>query len=199
MKKQILVIHGGHSFDSYEKYFEFLKNYEVNFEKLLQTGWKDKLGENLGEDFEAILAKMPNPMNANYGEWKIYFEKLFPFLRDNIILIGHSLGGVFLAKYLSENNFPKKILATILVAAPFDAKSAEYSLVTFALPPNLERFKEQGGKIFLYHSKDDSVVPFSDFEKYKQAVPEAEPMIFEDKGHFNQEEFPEIIKLIKSF
>ena len=197
MKKQILVIGGGETFNSYEEYFEFLKNYEINFEKLIRTGWKDKLRQGLGDSYEVILAKMPNPMNSKYKEWKIMFDKILPFLRDEVVLIGHSLGGIFLAKYLAENNFPKIILATFLIAPPFDAESLEYSLADFVLPASLDKFQEQGGKIFIYHSKDDMVVSFEDLKKYKKALPKAETIIFEDRGHFNQEDFREIVEAIR--
>ena len=33
MKKQIVVIHGGDTFETYEQYLNFLKNYEINIEK----------------------------------------------------------------------------------------------------------------------------------------------------------------------
>jgi hypothetical protein len=112
-------------------------------------------------------------------------------------LLGHSLGGTFVAKYLSENDFPKKILATFLVSACYDDEASGYSLDDFALPQSLEKLKEQGGKIFLIQSKDDKVVPFKDFEKYKKDLPMAETMIFEDRGHFDQSEFPEIVEKIK--
>jgi len=198
MKKQILLIHGGDNFATYEEYIDFLKKYEVKLEELDAKRWKENLSEKLGGDFEVIFPKMPNPMNAKYAEWKITFEKFFPFLKDNIILVGHSLGGIFLAKYLSENKFPQKILATFLVSAPYDEKDTNEFLGDFNLPESLEMFREQGGKIFLYHSKDDEVVPFIDFEKYKKVLPEAETMVFEDRGHFDQNEFLELVKDIKS-
>lgn len=31
MKKQIVIIHGGDTFDTYEEYFEFLKNRQIDF------------------------------------------------------------------------------------------------------------------------------------------------------------------------
>lgn len=197
MKKQIIVIHGGDTFKTYKAYLAYLRGYKLNFEKLKTKGWKDILSERFGKNFEVVLVKMPNPMNAKYKEWKIMFDKLLPFLKNNLVLLGHSLGGIFLAKYLSENKFPKKILATFLVAAPYDDKKSKNSLGDFNLPENLNKFQKQGGKIFIYHSEDDPVVPFGNLKKYKRALPKAETKIFENREHFSQTKFPELINNIK--
>lgn len=198
MKKQIVVIHGGKTFDSYEEYINSLKTREVDIEKFkFKIDWRDSLRNNLGDSFEIIQPKMPNSNNAQYKEWKIWFERLTEFLNDGVILVGHSLGGIFLPKYLSENDFPVKIRATILVAAPFDVAEMGESLGTFKLSPSLGKFKKRGGRIFLFSSKDDEVVPFSNCLKYQEALPNAEAKIFEDRQHFNQIEFPELIELIK--
>lgn len=197
MKKQIIVIHGGGVFDTYKEYIDFLKKYKLDFKKLQLKLWKENLPNRLGKGFEVISPRMPNSMNAKYKEWKIMFEKLFPFLKNNLILLGHSLGGIFLAKYLSENKFPRKIKATFLVAAPYDDKTIKDSLGDFKLPKKLDKFQKQGGKIFLYQSKDDLSVSFVDLKKYKKSLPEAEVVMFRKKGHFNQVEFPEIVKDIK--
>lgn len=189
MKKQVLVISGGDTFETYKEYLDYLRNYKIDIEryKLDKHDWKPWLRQALGDDYEVILPVMPNRSNAQYEEWKIWFEKLIPFARDGVILIGHSLGGAFLAKYLSENHFPKKIKAVFLVGAVYDKDSEDYSLVSFTLPTKLDL---QTDKIFLYHSKDDPIVPFTALEKYKQVLPQAQTRVFEDRGHFLQEEFP---------
>jgi len=203
-KKQILLIHGGEAFESYEAYFEYLKKAEFNMEseKEKDKRWRYSLEKELGQGFEVIAPTMPNKQNSKYKEWKIWFEKILPYIDDNIILIGHSLGGIFLAKYLSENDFPKKILATYLIAAPYDDKEYKekdggYSLADFALPDSLRRLEKQGGRIYLYHSKDDPIVPFAEVKKYAETLPSTEKEIFEEKGHFMQEEFPELIDNIR--
>ncbi len=200
MKHQIIIIHGGDNFDTYEEYIKFLKDWKINFEDYRnpRSGWKSSLSKKLGKNFEIIKPNMPNEINAKYPEWKIWFEKFVPYFEDEVILIGHSLGGVFLAKYLAENILPRKILATFLVAAPFDDKDAEYSLADFALPSNLSKFQKQGGRIFLYHSQDDPVVPFVDLAKYQKSLINVSARIFKDRGHFLQEQFPEIVRDIKS-
>ena len=199
MRRQVLVIHGGSTFDTFEKYVSYLKNSEIQIKNLkFKKGWKGNLTEKLGKDFDVLLPQMPNKTSAHFKEWKIWFEKIIPFLENNVILVGHSLGGIFLVKYLSENDISKKIKATILVSAPFDDEKTGRSLADFKLTSPLTKFAEQSGKIYLIQSKDDPEVPFENIEKYKKAFPQAETITFENREHFNQENFLEIIELIKS-
>ncbi len=192
MKQQVFVIHGGTAFDTYEEYFEYLKNKEVSLEKLQGRDWKMNLQDDLGEDFDVFLPKMPNSQNAVYKEWCIWFEKFLPLLNDGVILVGHSLGAVFLAKYLSENNVTKKIKGIVLVAPPYDNDEGK-KLPQFAITTSLEKLEAQGGKVIIFHSKDDPVVDFSELKQYQDKLPSLETRVFEDRGHFNIEEFPEIL------
>jgi len=197
MKKQVILIHGGSVFKTYKDYMASLKSLKVDLERYRKIGWKDSLRKELGNRFDVLSPKMPNAMNSNYSEWEILFKKIARLLNNNVILIGHSLGGVFLAKYLSENKFPKKILASILVSPPYDEKDVEEPLCDFVISNNLNKFKKQGGKIIIYQSEDDPIVPYVDLEKYQKDLPDAVIRIFKDRGHFNQPEFPELISEIK--
>ena len=152
----------------------------------------------LGDAFEVIAPVMPNKYNCKYAEWKIWLEKVLPLLNPEIILIGHSMGGIFVAKYLAENYISKKVLGTFLVAAPYDTEGVDYELCDFGLTEPLSQLEEQGGKIVIYQSKDDHVVPFKNAEKYKKELPSAELKMMEDRGHFNQPQFPELVADIKS-
>jgi uncharacterized protein len=197
MKQQILIIHGGNVFDTHEHYLADLKSREVTLDRMRRKGWKDKLQEMLGEDYDVLHPLMPNSQNARYAEWKIWLEKIILLLDEPMILIGHSLGGITLAKYLSENDCPKKIRASFLVAPPYNTET-RHPRADFNISLDLQKFSRQGGKIFLYHSRDDEVVPFPNFEAYKSRLPKAETRTFEDRGHFNSDEFPEIVEDIKS-
>jgi predicted alpha/beta hydrolase family esterase len=197
MKKQIVIIHGGTTFDTYEEYIEYLKSSELTLEKINRKDWKDTISLSL-PDFEIIYPKMPNSKNARYQEWKIWFEKLFSLLNDEVVLVGHSLGGIFLAKYLAGNTFPKKIRSLHLVAAPYDTEIIKDSLADFALDRTVEKLGTVTDKIFLYQSRDDTAVAYRDVEKYKRDIPSATLVFFEDRGHFTQESFPELVENIKS-
>ncbi len=199
MKQQVVVIHGGDTFDTYKDYISFLTDRKIDPERLKpKRDWKNTLSEKLGENYEVLLPSMPNKTNSKYIEWKIWFERTIPFFNKNVILIGHSLGGIFLAKYLSQTTMSKAIKAVILVAAPFDDADSKESLASFKLPSSLKKFSEQTDQIYIVHSKNDPVVPFEDLKKYQKALPNAETITFNNKEHFNQETFPEITKLIKT-
>jgi predicted alpha/beta hydrolase family esterase len=197
MKRQIVIIHGGNAFEKYEDYIAYLTAKELRIEKLLSQGWKLNLGQKLGNTYQVLNPQMPNSLNARYAEWKIWFEKIIPLLDDTVAFIGHSLGGIFLAKYLSENTYPKKIRATFLIAAPYNTKD-QHPLVDFIITEDLSLFAQQAGEVFLYQSTDDMVVPFENVTSYQKALPNAQIRIFKDKQHFNQEEFPELIADIVS-
>lgn len=198
MKKQVIVIHGGDTFETYEDYFNHLKNYQIeSLDYFKRKDWKNSLQDRLGEDFEVIAPQMPNRKNARYEEWKIWFEKIIPLLNDEVILVGHSMGGIFLAKYLSENNFPKKIISLHLVSAPYDTETITEPLGDFEIKNPVANLAKHTDKIFLYQSRDDRVVPFTDVEKYQRDLPSAILTAFEDRGHLSQEEFPELVERIK--
>ena len=191
--KQLVFIHGGETFNTYEEYLEALRSWTYDSKRDAAKRWRDTLADGLGSDWEVLLPTMPSKFNAKYIEWKIWFEKVIPYLEDGAILVGHSLGGSFLVKYLSEEQLPKKISATFLVATPYDK-----SLPEFPVPDSLAQFEQQAGKMFLYHSEDDFVVPFKELAEFQKALPTASVRTFTDRGHFLQSEFPEIIQDILS-
>jgi len=142
---------------------------------------------------------MPNKQNAQYKEWKIWFERHFEYLHDDILLIGWSLGGYFLLKYLIEETLPFSIKHLFLIAAPFEPEDfGGEDGGDFAFDrKKVGNVAAQAANIYILHSKDDFVVPFSHGEKLAAALPEAEFITFEDKNHFLIEEFPELIGKIK--
>lgn len=194
MRHQVVVIHGGNSFKTHREAVSFLKRRPLDFSRYLvpTMNWKGTLGTALGKRYVVIQPDMPNKQNAKYAEWKIWFEKFIPHFNKEVSLVGHSLGGLFLAKYLSENVLPKKILGTFLVAA------APFGRGGFLRPKSLKRLEHRGGKIFLYQSVDDPLVKFTDFEKYEKMLPGATARVFKNRGHFNQPGFPELVRDIRS-
>jgi len=197
-KTQIFYIHGGMTFKSKKDYLRYLRTREVSIEPKMR--WSDTcLDKKLGSNFHIIRPQMPLARNARYNEWLIHFKRHFPLLKNNLILIGESLGGVFLAKYLSENKFPKKILSTYLVCPPFNNTLTGEDLVGgFTLKSDLSKIEKNSQNLNLLFSQNDSVVPISHAEKYKAKLEKANVVVYKHiKGHFEISEFPEIVKMIK--
>ena len=197
-KIQLFVIHGGMTFKSKKDYLHYLKNRKISIEK--KISWRDEfLKKNLGQNFEIIKLHMPLQDNAKYEEWKIHFERHFTQLKNNLILIGSSLGGIFLAKYLSENKFPKKILSTYLIGSAFDGSGRKYIAGGFKLKSDLSLLEKNSKNLYLMFSKDDDVVPVSHAEKFRKKLKNTNIIIYKNKnGHFKISEFPEIVKMIKA-
>ncbi len=198
-RQQILHIHGGNAFSSYENYISYLSERTFNPYKTNKNRWNRNYYNFLDENyFEVFRPDMPCAFNAKYYEWKIWFEKIFPYLVDNIILIGHSLGGTFLAKYLSENDFQFKIKQLHLIAPVYDYEDSNEQLADFKITEFPKDFlKNDIDKIHIYHSEDDKYVPISESKKYHTVLPGSHFHKFHDRGHFLDETFPELFNNIK--
>lgn len=195
MKQQVIVIHGGDTFDTHEAYLRALRSCPVTLDTFRpRSDWKRSLQSTLGDQYEVLLPQMPCKDNARYTEWQIWFERLIPLLDHEVILVGHSLGAVFLAKYLAKHTIAHHIKGLLLVCAPHNNTPG---IGDFCLPSSLDLLKKQTQHILLFHSTDDPVVLFTEMDMYISQLPEAKKLIFHDRQHFTQQEFPEIVSEIR--
>ncbi|MBP9667505.1 alpha/beta hydrolase [Candidatus Saccharibacteria bacterium] len=193
--KQVLVIHGGTSFSSYDAYRKALEKKQINYEKITHSlRWKERLSDQL-TDWDVLYPTMPNSANAVFDEWKIFFEKLIPFFSDDIQIIGHSLGVMFLAKYLQEYPLATPVKRLLLVAGGYNDETYE-DLGSFMIT-SASDLPTSASEIHLFHSTDDPVVPFGELAKFQADLPNAISHVFTDRGHFLQQEFPELFEIIK--
>lgn len=195
-KRQVCIIGGGMAFASDADFRRWLNNLEISYERLFYgTDWKPWLAEKL-PSCDVLQPTMPNKSNAKYAEWSVYFSKVIPFLRPEAVLIGHSLGGIFLAKYLSQHPPVQKFSKAILVAAPYNDETNE-SLGDFKLT-SARRLADAAEEIDLFYSRDDPVVSFAEMGKYQRDLPAAKSHVFDSRGHFNTPDFPELTEIIGS-
>lgn len=192
--KQICLIHGGTTHETDEDFRRELAGSQLNYDRLLYaSSWKSWLAEQL-TDYDILLPGMPNKQNAKFSDWAVYFDKVMPFLNTEATLIGHSLGGIFLAKYFTEKPPKNKFKEIILVAAPYDDETSE-ALAEFKLT-SASALAAAAEQIYLVYSHDDPVVPMAEMIKYQQDLPDAKTLTFENKGHFNEPTFPELLELL---
>lgn len=198
MKPQIIHIHGGDSFDSDEEFLVALRARDYDPYAPEVGKWKNWIKESTTETHDFIAPQMPNALNARYEAWVIWFEKLVPYLRPDVILIGYSLGGGFLLRYLSENKLPVNVKQLHLVAPVVDdcdcpgVGGFKIDLATWT------GFASTITTVHLYHSSDDPLVPLHHSERFAIAYPSAQLHIFTDRNHFFQPEFPELLAEIRT-
>jgi uncharacterized protein len=157
-----------------------------------------RLEDMLGEDFEVLFPKMPDPDNPRYEPWRTEIQRTLGGLQaESPVLVGHSLGGSILLKYLCEEGLGQPAGGVLIVAAPFWGTSgweAEYALpdptptATSGLPPT-----------FLFHSRDDEEIPFSHLERYANRFPDATVHPLDGTGHlFDRGDISEIVETVRS-
>lgn len=211
-KQQVIIVGGGETFDTREDYLSWLEN-QMTFEPFRyatrKKNWKENLQADLngwfGSKYEVAYLSMPNKLDAKYDAWKIYFDRIIPHLRDGVILVGHSLGGLFLSKYLGESkDFPVKVSAVCLISTPLSCYSSStgrgFNNEGFGgFSIELERYCQSDcdfGECHVFHSVDDTVVPLKD--SVYQNCTNFTPHTFSDRGHFiHDEHFPELVSVIK--
>ena len=199
-KTSVLYLHGGMTFKNEKDFLKYiLKERGVSTKNRVR--WSSAyLPQALGSKFEVTNPRMPLQDWAQYKHWAPYFERFLPLLNDNYILIGESLGAIFLAKYLSEHKLKREALSVYLVGAPFDDTLPHEDLVGgFKLKNDLSLLEQNCKNLYLIFSKDDDVIPVAHAEKFRKKLKDAKILILKNKrGHFNVEKFPEIVKMIKA-
>lgn len=197
-KTHVLVIHGGMTFKNEKDFLRYILKVRG-----VSTGtrkdWKSALQKALGPRFIVSNPRMPLPEWAQYRHWKPYFERFLPLLGRDFILVGNSLGAIFLVKYLSEHKLKHKARSVFLVGAPFDDTLPHEDLVGgFSLKRDLSLLPKNTTHLRFLFSKDDDVIPVSHAEKFRQKLPDADYVIYKSKnGHFDTATFPEIVRMIR--
>jgi predicted alpha/beta hydrolase family esterase len=123
----------------------------------------------LGVEYTVLYPQMPNEDNPEDEEWKTQISKELAALDGTVILVGHSVGAAVLLIVLSEENVEKPIAGVFLIAPPYWDGFA----------PQLPK----GLPVFLYHSRDDEVVPFEHLTRYAEKLPQATIREFNGRGH----------------
>ena len=111
MQKTLIFVHGGESFEWYDEYLNWIETTAISWNMkpfLIYDDWK-KWKIELAKKFTDLwnlvyMPSLPNPQNAKYAEWKLFFDSwiLKIEILGELIFIGSSLGGCFLLKYFSE-------------------------------------------------------------------------------------------------
>lgn len=153
------------------------------------------LKEDLGREYHILFPKMPHPEDPSYSSWKSALQKELLALDRNAILVGHSLGGSILLKYIAETNPAPSFKALFLLAPPYwgnDGWDSDEFKVQDA-PKNIT-----DALIFLYHNTDDEDVPFAHHLNYRSLLPAAHVTTGTHGGHAMLNLMPGMAREIRS-
>lgn len=125
---------------------------------------------------------MPDPNNPDAAAWGHAFGNHLAALPSPFVLIGHSLGGSTILKYLAEHQRPSRLAGVISIAAPFWGKP-DWDVQEFALPPGFEVSLSKLPRLVFYHSRDDDIAPVAHVDRYAEALPGALVRKVDGRGH----------------
>jgi predicted alpha/beta hydrolase family esterase len=133
----------------------------------------------LPRDFKLSAPMMPDPSNPDAGAWSEAFGEHLEKFQAPFVLVGHSLGGSTILKYLAEHQMPSGLTGVISIAAPFWGAD----MPQWMLPADFAGPLTKLPRLVFYHSRYDDMVPFSNVERYADALPRAVIRRFDGRGH----------------
>ena len=151
-------------------------------------------------DIIAVKPCVLRSFEAKYTDWVKEIEKTY--IDSETILVGHSAGGGFFLRWLSEN--PQMRIKKLILVAPwldplaFMKENFGHDLYDFEPDKDL---LSRIGETIVFHSKTDMESIVKSLERIKEYWPDIEVREFEDYGHFckqsmTKSQFPELLEEI---
>jgi predicted alpha/beta hydrolase family esterase len=171
------------------------------FEGSPNGGWRPYLMRELAHnDISSFSLSMPSPEKPILDEWlseiKRYIDR---DINDEIYLVGHSLGGTAILRYLEKFD-SQNIKGIVSVSAPCICKK-ENSRISEFLEDNFDwnLIKNKVSKVAVIHGDDDPLVPVVEAEKISNEL-DGKLIIIKNGKHLNGSagfiELPELLEVI---
>ena len=152
---------------------------------------------------QVIIPQFPVGLNyQNYNNWKdlLDYYKSLNLINENTVFIGHSIGSIFIVKYLIENNI--KVNKIILVSAfnNYTVDGGDYDKVNASFFVNdILEIKELVNEIICIYGDNDPYVKQEALKSFSNEAGTKEVSIT-NGGHLNSESgynsFEELLEYI---
>lgn len=143
----------------------------------------EALQSALGKNYTVHCPSMPDEENSPYELWRAEIEKHLAALPGAVALVGHSVGGSVLLKFLVDAIPAPRIAGLFVIAAPFWGKPEGWQWEDVELPHDAAVRLEGAWPLVLYHSRDDEIVPFSHVLLYAARLPRVKVRAASSGGH----------------
>lgn len=183
MQNNYFIIHGSYG-NPYKNWIPWLKK-QLSKRKL-----------------DCIVPDFPTPYKQDYESWSKILKSYLDigYITESTTFITHSLGGIFIAKFLLENKIKVKKIITVagFNNLTFDDDMSLYN--SFYMNDvdlsNLEFYCLERFSLF---SDNDPYVPQGNAEKFANII-NSEKVLISNAGHFNEKygytEFTELLKYV---
>lgn len=173
--------------------------YDDRFPSASNSHWFPWLQKQLLiHDIKADTPEVPRPFDMDWESWVREVERFD--ITEDTILLGHSMGGGFWVRYLSEHT-DLKVGKVVLVAPWLDLEDSESSnFFDFKIPTGLtNRVKS----LTIFNSDNDGKEVHDSVDYIKSNITKAEIRQFHNYGHFCFNDlgtytFPELLEAIIS-
>lgn len=188
--KTAILLHGTSSKEEY---------YDESYRSASNSHWFPWLSKQLIiKDIPTVAVEVPNSYAPDYKLWVKEFERFD--ITPETILVGHSNGGGFLVRWLSEH--PEVKVDKVVLVAPWLDPDNEKQNDFFDFEIDTD-FPSRTNGTTIFNSDNDMDSIQKSVEKLRQEVPSIVYKELHDFGHFTYgamgtEEFPELLKLILS-
>ena len=156
------------------------------------------------DNCNVVVPQFPINSEQNFENWKLtFFEEVGP-LREDMILVGHSIASAFILALLSESDIKLKGILLVsgfindLGISEFDTVNHSFTHFGFDWDKIVNSF-EIG---YSFHGIDDPYVPLWMGEEIANKT-DIELMPIENGGHLNTdagfEEFPALLEKIREY
>lgn len=182
--RKAIILHGKPSKEGY---------YNPNRESQSNEHWIPWLQHELIiRDILTQTPEWPKPYEPDYKEWLKTFNQFE--VDGETILIGHSCGGGFLVRWLSENNV--KVGKVYLIAPSLNPRQTINGFYDFDMDSNLVA---KTRSVTIYGSTNDDKSIKDSIKTLRDTIKDVKYREFKDYGHFcfndmKSREFPELLK-----
>jgi hypothetical protein len=143
----------------------------------------DSLQRALGAKYHVQCPRMTDEANVPLPLWNAEIDARLAATSDRVALVGHSVGGSVLLKYLCERRPVPRLAGLFLIAAPYWGVDEGWQWDDAVLPADAAARLAGDWPLIFYHSRDDEIVPFAHLALHAARLPRASVRAFDGRGH----------------
>lgn len=149
----------------------------------------------LPADVTLLSPLMPKPDAPAAEPWLAAVKAEIAAIKEDFVLVGHSLGGSTILQALARFGIPRGLLGVVTLAAPFWS-AEDWSVEEFALPKDAGTTLQGLSTLVILQGDKDEVVAKNHLGLYKALLPQATVIVLPGVDHEAASAGPELAKAI---